>query len=534
MKRQNIKLKIFLFAFVFTAILVSIFGKLAVAVEKGDAPKTIVFNQDLEAFEKRLNRAITLDVRDMNIVDVIKFLALKGDFNVIINPSVQGKVTVLLNSVTIKDALDIVVISNNLAYFIERDIIHVMSEGEFLSIYGRNFRDKSNVAIIRLRYSKPSYVLAALDNVKSNIGKIIIDEDTGSIVLIDTIEAIEAMRAVVQDIDQPLETFVYSLQYAEAAEIAETLRARIDANSVGSVTPDERSNQLIVRVFPKRRDEVESIIATLDVPPKEVLIEARILQIVLKPKYDMGIDWQSDFKNSGHDNLRDLSFQSIMLNRDGMSGSDNLYQTFGEVAFGDFGVDQLEGAIRALRQVSDTKILANPRLLVTNNEEAKIHIGDTVPYIISTTSGTGDNAITSEDVRFVDVGIKLDVQPVINDDGFILMNIKPEISTVVGTVDSQGGGIPQVNKTLVETSILVQDGMTIILGGLKKEDKSHTRKGIPLLMDLPLLGKAFTRSSDAITSTEIVIFITPHIVTGEEDYLELKGSIKPSKSYTGI
>ncbi|MBZ0167688.1 MAG: type II and III secretion system protein, partial [Candidatus Omnitrophica bacterium] len=177
-------------------------------------------------------------------------------------------------------------------------------------------------------------------------------------------------------------------------------------------------------------------------------------------------------------------------------------------------------------------ILSNPKILVTNNEEAKIHIGDTVPYIISTTSGTGDNAITSEDVRFIDVGLKLNVTPVINDEGFVTMRLRPEISTIVGTVESQGGGIPQVNKTEVETTVMVQDGHSIVLGGLKKDDRVHTKKGFPGLMDVPVVGNLFGRTSDNFAQTEIVIFLTPHIVKGTEDYSQMQGDIKPFKSYS--
>ena len=103
------------------------------------------------------------------------------------------------------------------------------------------------------------------------------------------------------------------------------------------------------------------------------------------------------------------------LNEPGLNSSDNLNSTFGRIAVGDLNVSDFAASLRALQSVSDTKILSSPQILVTNNEEAKIHIGDTVPYIISTVNGTGDNAITSEDVRFIDVGLKLNVTPTIND-----------------------------------------------------------------------------------------------------------------------
>ena len=182
------------------------------------------------------------------------------------------------------------------------------------------------------------------------------------------------------------------------------------------------------------------------------------MQVVFKPQQDFGIDWKLDFRTSDYNLLRQVSFENIMLDQDNLTSSDNLYSKFGQFAVGNFSVNKFEMAIRALKQVSNTKILSNPKILVTNNQEAKIHVGDTVPYIISTTSGTGDNAITSEDVQFVDVGLKLNVTPTINEDGFVTMVLNPEISTVVGSISSQGGGIPQVNKTSVETTVMVKDG----------------------------------------------------------------------------
>lgn len=494
-------------------------------------PKPIEFGDVKELLEERLSRKITLDVREMSIVDIIRFLALKGDLNVVTSGAVQGRATFFLKSVSIRDALDIAVMSNHFAYAIENDIIRVMSEQEYEAIYGKKFNDKNIVEIVRLKYAKPDYVLSALDNLKTNLGRIIIDEDTGSVVIIDTAESVDRMKKALMDMEDPLETYVYSLQYAKAEIVAEKLRARIDAQTVGSITVDERANKLIVRAFPDRRAEIEKLIPVLDTPTKEVLVEARVLQVVFKPQYDFGIDWELDFRNSHYQALRRTSFSNIMLDRDNLSSSDRLFANFGQVAIGNFDKNKFEVAIRALKQVSDTKILSNPKILVTNNQEAKIHVGDTVPYIVSTTSGTGDNAITSEDVRFVDVGLKLNVTPTINDDGMVTLAMNPEVSTVVGSIDSQGGGIPQVNKTEVETTIMVQDGMTVVLGGLKKENKVQSQKGIPGLMNIPYIRKLFSSTSESIEMTEIVIFITPHIVTGKEPFEGRIGEIKPPKDY---
>ncbi|MFA5260092.1 MAG: secretin N-terminal domain-containing protein [Candidatus Omnitrophota bacterium] len=497
------------------------------------SPRPIDFTEPDTTLDERLARKITLDVREMSIIDVLKFLAMNGNFNLVTHGTIQGRATFYLKSVSIKDALDIAILSSRLAYVVENDIIRVMTDQEYEVTYGKKFSDNSIVEIVQLKYAKPSYVLAALENIKSALGRIIIDEDTGSVVMIDSKTTVEKMKQSIQDMERPLESIVYDLQYAKADVVAEKFRARIDAHSVGTITVDERTNQLIVRAFPERRKEIEALIVSLDKPTQEVLVEARVLQVVFKPQEDYGIDWQMDFRDSEYDILRRMSVSNIFMDESNLSSNDNLFSKYARYAVGNFDVNKFELAIRALKSVSNTKILSNPKLLVTNNEEAKIHVGDTVPYIISTTSGTGDNAITSEDVRFVDVGLKLNVRPTINSEGFVTMVLKPEISTVVGSIESQGGGIPQVNKTLVETTVMVKDGMTIVLGGLKKENKVHVRKGLPVLMDIPFVKRLFSSESNAIEATEIVIFITPHIVSGDEPHTEYRGHIKSQLDYEG-
>jgi type II secretory pathway component GspD/PulD (secretin) len=484
-------------------------------------PQPIILTEPKEPLEDRLLRKITLDVRDMNVVDVIKFLAQKGEFNIVISPSVNGRTTVLLHSVGIKDALDIVAVSNKLAYHIDNSIVQIMTAAEYEARYGRSFSDKTIVCIIHLQYSKPSYVLAALDGMKSNLGKIIIDEDTGTVVIVDTPQVIEDMKKTIAQVEQPLDTLMYKLQYAKADVIAEKLRARIDAKAVGSISADERSNQLLIRVFPGREEETKKLIASLDKPTREVLIEARILQITFIPGFNEGIDWNALINSNG----------SNKFNIQGSLSGTGLANTFSQIGVGS-SVDDFYTALKATHKISSSKILSNPQILITNNEEAKIHIGETVPYIVTTTNGAGDTKSFSEDVRFIDVGLKLDITPTINADGMVTLKMIPEIATVTGHIDSaSGGSFPQINKTLAETKVMVHDGQTIILAGLRKENKSHVKQGIPGLMNLPYLGQFFTNTADALTSTETVILITPHIVKGDEDASQTLGTIKPAKAY---
>ena len=142
MRTHTFKLKILLMTALYIAVPVLMLGIARAEDSDAQKPRPIILTEPKESLEDRLARKITLDVRDMNIVDILKFLAVKGDFNVVISPTVEGKTTVLLHNVGIKDAMDIVVISNKLAYHIENDIVQMMTAAEFESIYGKKFSDK--------------------------------------------------------------------------------------------------------------------------------------------------------------------------------------------------------------------------------------------------------------------------------------------------------------------------------------------------------------------------------------------------------
>jgi len=155
--------------------------------------------------------------------------------------------------------------------------------------------------------------------------------------------------------------------------------------------------------------------------------------------------------------------------------------------------------------------------MVTENEEAKILVGTREAYVTSTTTAGQTTSTIAEDVQFIDVGIQLTVTPSINQDGFVTMKIKPEVSSVVRTlVTSQKNEIPIVDTSTAETSVMVADGMTVILGGLRKDERKRTDKQVPKLGNLPFLGNALFKQKDRdSTLSELVVFITPHIVFGD-------------------
>jgi type II secretory pathway component GspD/PulD (secretin) len=200
---------------------------------------------------------------------------------------------------------------------------------------------------------------------------------------------------------------------------------------------------------------------------------------------------------------------------------------------GGLKVEEFQMKLNLSEQVSSTKVLANPTITVVNNQEAKIHIGDVLAYVTTTTIGTGEDKEVNEEVHFLDVGVQLSVTPTINEDNFITMKIGPQISSQSGTLETpQGSEIPLVNSTKVETEVIARNGETIIIGGLRKDDIIRTEKSVPYLSDIPILGNLFSNDSNEEQNTEIVILLTPHIVNSDEDMIDLekkRKDVRPDK-----
>jgi len=484
--------------------------------------------QQAEVAADGLDRRMALDLRDMDIVDTMKFLARKGDINIIVSKDVTGRVSLFLKNVTIKDALDIILLANNLAYEKRGDILYVMTENEYKMLHGENFKDTRKVKIINLKYAKPDSVFKTLDVLKSDIGKLIVDEESGAVALIDTPEKVAKMEAVIAILDQASLTKTFSLQYAKAKDVQSVLASRLDAKKTGSISADERNNQVIVTAFPERMKEAEELIKGMDKKTKQVLLEAKIIKVILSDDFDMGIDWDKVWMNAkdyGLNFVGNFAFPSSTSN-------------FFKIGIGN---DQTTGhnysaIVKMLQEYGETRNLSSPSIAVINGEEAKIHVGRTEAYVTTTISTGSTTSSTAAQVTFLDVGVQLIVTPIINDDGYVTMNIKPEVSNVDSSLTYQiapdvTNTVPLVARTIAETTIMVKDGMTIIIGGLRKDEKIKVVSKMPGLGDIPILGAFFRKTSEGVEKTEIVVFITPHIITGDVDVVDQTKKPKAARKY---
>ena len=471
-----------------------------------------------------LSRKVSLALNDTNIVDALVYLSEKAEINVAVSKSVQGRATLSLNNVSIRDALDIILLSNELACEKRGEIFYVMPAADYESLHGERWAEARQVKIFKLRYVRPADVSAVLNSLKSRVGSVVVDNDSGTLVVMDTAEKIKQFQETVSMMDQASITRVFDLKFAGAKDVETNLIPRLDDKKLGSAKADEKYNRVVVTTLPGKMEEIEKVITQLDAKVKQVLIEAKMVSVKLSPAYEMGIDWQK-FIHTGN--------KKPTYNVESTFPFDATLAAFGKLTVGKLGTSEVDAVIQMLKTVGETKLVSSPRISALNNEEAKIFVGTKEFYTQSTTTVSNGTPTTTVAVTFIDVGVSLKVTPIINDDGYILMKIRPEISRVDRTVPiSTGDEIPVVDTTNAETRVMVQDGNTLIIGGLIRNETIRDTQKIPILGDLPYLGNAFKHVREDKEKLEMVVFLTPHIIDAEKDMTQFDAKkMKPLKGY---
>jgi len=281
---------------------------------------------------------------------------------------------------------------------------------------------------------------------------------------------------------------------------------------------------IVVYDYPENIEAVGELLATLDVRPKQVLVEATILSALLTEGMELGVDWNlaagvgltgvaaTDTIVAGSTVDRGATGTTPISQLSNITAG-TPWETSGFATQGGNGLrlgittGDLRVFITALEQVTDTTVLANPKIMTVNKQEGSVLIGTRLGYRSSTTISTGGVA-TEGEVKFLDTGTTLSFRPYIGDDGYIRMDIYPKDSTAVLNVD----GVPTENVTECRTNIIVKDGETIVIGGLFRNTIVTSRNQVPLLGDLPFVGALFRGTSDAAQREEVIILLTTHII----------------------
>ena len=521
-RRAKIKVKMLHMFIIFTlASLLCLMPQSRCPVSEAQAKDQSIFDCKFPGLDKK----ISLDIRDMDVGNFLKFLAIEGELNIVTTPAATGAVNLLISDVTIGDAFEIVLSMNNLAYQVKGNVIKVMSNEEYKTVYGVNFYDQKETFVYQLKYASPKNVGALLTNVKSDIGKVIFDESTGTIILVDTPDKIKEMKAIIEKQElptvtrvMPTQTKAFELKYAKMEDVKDEITSALTID-IGSMRTDTRTNTIIITDLPHKLEDIEAMIKTFDRKTRQVFIEAKIVEVTLSDDFKWGIDWDTVMSIT----LKGLGGLATYSLTPEFSFPLSLTGTYSKLTVSTLKGQNINAILEALSTVTDTRILSNPHLTVEENKEAKIEVIEKQPYEEeTTTTASGGTTTSSKTYQWVDVGVILNVTPSINEDGYINMLIKPEVSSIstwYGGEAQAAGAVPVVKSANAETTVMVKDGVTILIAGLIKDQKTKTIYKVPLLGDIPYVGNAFKKVSDDVRRTETIVFLTPRIVGGDKPFL---------------
>ncbi|MFC1516352.1 SH3 domain-containing protein [Thermodesulfobacteriota bacterium] len=297
-----------------------------------------------------------------------------------------------------------------------------------------------------------------------------------------------------------IEMRVFKLNFVEVEKVQEILD---DIPGMRKIKIHEPSKTLIARDTPENIQKIETLLTYWDTVPRQVMIEAKILDVKLTDDMTLGVDWNQLL---GEAALGTGGFSRAVLPT--APGTNPVPATgagvFGNLITGVGTAYQFTAAIDALQEKTEVNTLSTPKILAIHGKKARVQVGGKQGYRVSSTS----LGVLTESIEFIDTGTILEITPYINEEGSVLLNVKPSISTASITT----GGIPVVSETTVTTWMLAQSGQTVFIGGLIQELKTRKKEMIPCLGDIPGIGAIFGRTASGFGKFEMVVLITPQII----------------------
>jgi type IV pilus secretin PilQ/predicted competence protein len=307
-----------------------------------------------------------------------------------------------------------------------------------------------------------------------------------------------------------LSSYIISLKFAQAEEVKSALK-----DLCPTIQVDKGGNRLILVTSPRIISEVEEVVASLDQPARQVMLEARIVEVSIDDVKNLGIDWDL-LTRQGFVIVEGSpaptapgSLPSTMPFVPNPASGSHLVQ------FGAFSrqAKAFEAAIDLAVTEGNARVLANPKLATLNGHEANILVGSRIPFVVQGTTFAGGGAAQTQQIEREEVGIKLRITPLINADGYITTEIAPEVSSA----SFRGGSdLPVVNTRQASTTVRLKDGNSVIIGGLLSEEKTTNISKLPLLGSIPLIGILFQHQSITSTKKDLVIEVTPRILPEQQ------------------
>ena len=430
---------------------------------------------------------VDISVQDTDLAQVLQMLSLQSRKNIITSKRVSARVTANLYYVTFKEALDAILHVNGYGY---------IEQGNFIYVY--------------------------------------------------TLEEIAELEKAARK----TESRRFALEYLAAADAAEFVKPLLSDKGklsfLGEVEkgfrPDDTSAgedswayaaMLVVNDFPENVESITKLLGELDTPPQQVVVEATVVSTVVNEDNAFGVDFSVIANSDFTDFFNPLAAVNDLIRGNNTAGArptspdqgfvpdnnraDAVTSTVGNTAGpGGLKVGVIQGDVavflRVLDEVTDSTVLARPRVMALNRQRAQVLVGDRIAYLSTTQTETS----TTQAVQFLDTGIRLVFRPFISSDGSIRMELYPSVSEArlrsSTGVRGTGQEIPDERTSEITTNVRMRDGQTLVLGGLFQEDTTISRSQVPWLGDIPIVGAAFSGQTDKITRREIMFLITPTIV----------------------
>lgn len=475
---------------------------------------------------EKLSKKYSIDLRDATLLDALFAVRDASGLNIVVGNEVTGTVNASFADTTVYDILDSLLITRGYGYRVvggSLAVVPLEAIGDQLPLF--------ETEIIGLKHSVPDDLLTSIESMLSPEGRAHAVASSNSIVLIDYPQRITRIRQHVDTLEKAAEDYrrsqetptlseqlnqtpdenqnedvvrVFPTQYVTATILAEAITPLLSES--GQASPVEHENKLVVADTREHVGRIELALAELDRPRPQVRIRALIYDCSTEDLERLGVNWSSGLNGRGLIAATGAATQAVAIE-----------STTEPIATGANGLLRLtslnrymtmESVIQALNTAGDSRLLADPNVVVMNHETAEIKIVTEVPYQQLTQGLEGGTIGTTE---FREAGVTLNVIPHIADDNTLSIVVNPQFSLLTGF--SEPDNAPIIDRRETSTTVRVTNNQTIVLGGLRQRTRISEQSRIPFLGEIPHFGKLFRHRSDSTRESELLVFITPEIVT---------------------
>ena len=459
-----------------------------------------------------------LDFRQKPVADALSVLARTIEINLMLSPNIQGNVTIFFRNITMQEAFNTLLTSYNLSH---------RWSGSILSIYPAA-EEKPETRIFQIQHTNATEIKPQIDRMltQGGVGSCEVDARTNSLVVTDTITKLAEIKNLLPQIDikqssvevssRPL-TEVFYLNYADASSlrpVIEMLSTGVQIQEFSSSQASQagaaggggggggRMDMMIITDTQNNLNRIRELVEKLDVAPIQVTIDAHIYEIDKNEEEKVGVNWQKQIPLAGTD--ENLFSMTVAPETNNAGGT-------GVFRFGSLDVNQFQALLAMLKTQTFAKVLSNPVITTLNNRAANITVGQAIPYVSASQVNAETGQVTNT-VAQANANITLQVTPSVTGNDEVFLDIAPTISSVLGFTELGGNSTPNLSNRTAQTQVICKNNHTIVIGGMIKTDKNETVTKVPFFGNLPGIGKLFQKKTFKEQRTELIIFITPHIV----------------------